>query len=361
MKQPLNSNIRLVARRAGVSPTTVSRVLNNNPIPSTGTREKVWQAVADLNYQPDPAFSQALKLRRQTVRTAPVGTRTIGFFTNTFIRDRAQRDDGYYSRVLAGIQAAAQEQEYHLMIEAAPPGERGIPAMVKDNRVDGLLIEGRFPEAIRRHLSQRFPVVFVDNNYPGEQAGSVMPNIEAAVTEQVQYLWDLGHRQIITFQPPAEHPVQQRLHWRGFQDFFLIRNLPIPAPKLCTPRAITPETHVQVMAEYARQVAAARPRPTAIVTWDIYALSLMAELQQLGLRVPEEISLIGMDDTMEARLATPQLTSTRFPMDHMGRAATELLLQQLRDRSRPVTHLLINGQLIERGSCAAVGKGTKAG
>ena len=90
-----------------------------------------------------------------------------------------------------------------------------------------------------------------------------------------------------------------------------------------------------------------------MVSWDTYVLTLMEELQGLGMRVPEEFSLVGIDDMAAARRSTPQLTSYRFPMDEMGRSAIELLIQQIEDRSRPVRHLQINGQLIERGSCAA--------
>jgi LacI family transcriptional regulator len=84
----------------------------------------------------------------------------------------------------------------------------------------------------------------------------------------------------------------------------------------------------------------------------VYACTLVDELQRLGLRVPRDVSVMGMDDMLAARLSSPQLSTYRFPMEELGRSATELLIERIKDRSRPVRHLQINGQIIERASCA---------
>lgn len=346
-------NIRDVARVAGVSRTTVSLVLNNSLVPAHETRVRVMNAAKELNYQPDPMFSQALRRRRAGHMNARVANRTIGFLTSNdlMIFEKAQNDDGYYSRVHAGLQRAIEEHHYHLMWKCADPASLTVPEMVTDNRVDGLLIEGNFHEVLRGLLATRLPVAFIDRSFPELEADSVMPNIERAVHEQLNYLWELGHRNIVTFSHLAV-TLHTEVHLRVFHEFFARKNHPVLQPKLCEKRDINPQNHSRVMAEYAREFAAAQPRPTAFVSWDTYACPLLVELQRLGLRVPADVSVMGMDDIIAARLLSPQLSSYRFPMDELGRSATELLIARIEDRTSPVRHMVINGQIIERASCA---------
>lgn len=345
------TSIRDVARQAGVSATTVSMVLNQSPVPSAATRQKVLSAVKDLDYEPDTKFREAVQLRHAGRQGPRTGTRTVGFLTNELIVENALRDDGYYSRVMAGIQRATEQRRYYLMVKSASLDALMVPAMVQDRRVDGLLIEGEFPEVLRELLVKRLPVAFIDRTYPDLGADSVMPNIERAVREQLAYLWELGHRNIALFQQKARsHHVD--LHTRAFFQFFAERNQPVAQPRLCDPRTVAPRTHAVAMAAYAQEFASAQPRPTALITWDVYACTLVDEWHRLGLRVPGDVSVMGMDDILAARLSSPQLSSYRFPMEELGRAAAELLIERIEDRRRPVRHLQINGQIIERASCA---------
>jgi LacI family transcriptional regulator len=344
-------NIRAVAQKAGVSITTVSRVVNNSPIPTSDTRSRVMEVVRELNYQPDPIFRQAFR-RRPGIGGERVLTRTIGYFTTEGYLERALHDDGYYSRVLAGIQKGSRQNRYHVMLASAEADAVVLPEMVADHRVDGLLVEGNFSDTLRRLLVQRLPVVFVDRSFAELSASSVMPNVERAVHEELEYLWELGHRNIVCFQP-VPNAVQYDSYQRAFQQFFAEKNHRLPQAGLCEPREITTPTHEQVMAEYARQFVAARPMPTALAAYDVYARTLTDEFRRLGVHVPEDVSVIGMDDTAHARHGHPQLSSYRFPLDDMGRTAVELLVQRIEDRSRPVHHVLVNGQMVERASCAS--------
>jgi len=348
MKQSKVS-IRKVASAAGVSRSTVSLVLNNSAGPHPETREKVLQAVRDLDYQPDPAYRRAFQ-RRTLVDGAPL-TDTIGFLTSEDIFLAAQNRDGYYSRVHAGIQRAIGQHDYHLMWKSADAGSTALPRMVADNRIDALLIEGDFPDLLLEILVRRLPVVFIDRTHPRLRADSVMPNVEKAVAEQLDMLWELGHRNIITFQQqlPVLHV---DLYLRAFHGFFAARGHAVVHPKLCERQAIDPSSHEQVMAEYARRIASADPRPTAVMTWDVYACALMAEFQRQGMRVPQDISVIGMDDTVAATFASPPLTSYRFPMEEMGQCAVELAIQRIRDSARASRHMLVDGQRSNRSSCA---------
>lgn len=350
-KKPVS--IRDVAKKAGVSRSTVSLVLNNSPVPKAETRRKVLEAVRQLKYQLDPSFGQAMR-RHQAGKRGPVQmTQTIGFFANDFLLSQARVGDGYYSRVLAGIQQAVEKHDYHLMLKTLGEDEVAPPAMVTEGRVDGLVIEGDLPPMLLKLLKDRTPIALIDRCGAEMNVDSVMPNIETAVHKQLDYLWELGHRNIIKF-TSVKQSVHNRLYERAFRQFFENRGHPNAQPHLCESHAIEVETHDQVMAQFAAQIAEANPRPTALITWDIYACSLLPLLQERGLRVPEDISIIGMDDTLKSQMAAPQLSTHRFPMEDMGRSATELLLERIQDRNRPTHQLQISGKLIERATCASV-------
>ncbi|MBI4023774.1 MAG: LacI family DNA-binding transcriptional regulator [Verrucomicrobia bacterium] len=344
------AGIRAVAKHAGVSVATVSRVINNSDPVSGGIRFRVLNAIGQLNYHPQPLFSQVFRDCRSGRPSSPLRTRTIGFLTHDWLLRKAQHDDGYYSRVLAGVQQTCLQNRYYVTLVGATPDLVEIPSIILENRIDGLLVEGRLPVKLLQLLVRRLPIVFIDNTYPDLPASSVMPDVRRATREVLTHLWQLDHRNLVTFQAVDCHRYDCA---HVFRDFFEEKNHPVIHPHLCEEQSIDTASHATVMAAYARQVAAARPRPTAVVTWDVYGIALLTEFRKLGLRVPEDISVTGMDDTTQARLATPPLTSYRFPMDEMGRSATELLFQHIETDQRPVRHLLINGMLAARATSAA--------
>lgn len=346
-------SIRDVAEKAGVSRSTVSLVLNNSPVPKDETRRKVLEVVERLNYQPDPLFGEAVRRRRAGEQPKVSMTQAIGFLAGDFLINQAYGNDGYYSRVLAGIHQAVEKHDYHLMIKTVDSDDTALPSLVTENRVDGLVIEGDLPKLLLKLLADRMPIAIIDRSITDLEVDSVMPNIEKALHNQLDYLWDLGHRNIIKFMSVTDS-IHNRWYERAFYQFFEDRGHSLMQPQLCERRIIDSETHDQVMAEYAKQIVDASPRPTALVTMDTYACSLVPLLQNHGLRVPEDISVLGMDDLVEGQILTPQLSTYRFSMEDMGRSATELLIERVKDRSRSVHQVLINGSLIERATCAEV-------
>jgi LacI family transcriptional regulator len=347
------ANIRSVAEAAGVSCSTVSLVLNNRKGPSRKTRQQVIEAADGLSYRPEPLFQQAFQRQRTSQRADHNKTQTIGFLTSEMISQQLQRGDDYYSRVLSGIQRSIESRDYHLMVRTVRLNELALPAMVTERRVDGLVIEGDFSEEMLRMLAKQLPISLIDRTCTDLEADSVMPNVKQAMREQLHYLWDLGHQNIVTFQHAAPDLLVER-SLRAFHQFFAERNHVLAHPTLCERREINSETHHRVIAEYAQELAAASPRPTALMTGDPYACDLLREFSRLGIRVPHDLSITGMDDIAEARASRPQLTSYRFPMEEMGHSATDILIERIQDRDRPIRHLLINGQFMERASCATV-------
>ncbi|MDD2711113.1 MAG: LacI family DNA-binding transcriptional regulator [Verrucomicrobiae bacterium] len=346
---PKTANIREVARCAGVSPTTVSRVLNNSSIPGADTRERVLKAVEQLNYCPDPGFSAVFRRHHLGTPNPRTKTGVIGFLASNAILDQARAGDGYYSQIFSGIQKAVQENGNLLMCESGDENTLAMSEMVSRQRVDGLVVEGSFPATTRALLVKRLSVVFVDRTYPDLPASSVMMDIKRAVEEQLEYLWQLGHRRIVAFFPDVAS-LHIQIYQQAFRGFFEAKGLPVPLASLSRPREIDPESHARVMAAYAREIVTSTPRPTALISFDIYAASLLRKLQQAGLRIPQQISVMGIADTPVAALLTPPMASYAFSLHDMGRSAVELLIQHLRDQNRAPRHLLISGRLVPRES-----------
>lgn len=344
-------NMRNVAERSGVSVATVSRVLNDKPAVSAATQERVLSAVQELGYRIDPVFSQASRHQRNGRNLGlPVRTRTIGLIVHPRESQQLQLQSPYYGSLMAGIDEVLRRHDYHVMWASFDSEGETLPRMVKEGRVDGLLVSCELEEAVARRLVQCCPIVFVDHTPRGVPADTVTPDWEDATRVQLESLWALGHRNIVTFQH-LWLSSERIVYMETFEAFFRAKGLPIPSPTLCVPRTITPDTHEQVMRDYAEELMAARPRPTALVATNGYAIGIMKNLEDLGLRVPDDISVIGLNDNIRGDLTRPPLTSYRMPREHLGHAAAEMLLQRIEDPSHPTRRLTLQGERIERASC----------
>jgi LacI family transcriptional regulator len=344
-------NMRSVAEQVGVSVATVSRVLNDKPAVSAATQARVLAAVQKMGYRIDPVLSQASRHQRSgRSGNQPVRTRTIGLLMRQHEQNALQQQNPYYGALMAGIDEVLHRNDYHAMWTSYDGETDELPRMVKEGRVDGLLVACEMEEAATRRLAQYCPLVFVDHDPRGVPADTVTPDWEQATRVQLESLWALGHRHIVTFQH-VWLSSERIVYTATFEAFFRGKGLPIPSPTLCVPREITPATHEQVMRAYAEELAAARPRPTALVATNGYAIGIMKNLEDLGLRVPGDISVIGLNDNVRADLTRPPLTSYRMPREHLGRAAADLLMQRIEDPSLPPRRLTLQGERIERESC----------
>lgn len=343
-------SIRDVSKSAGVSATTVSRVLNNSTIPSPETRERVMRAVDELGYVLDPLHSAASRRERQGLRGVPVSRNSIGYLANLTYFANAMRSDGYYSAVAGGIETAIRENKYHLMLEGIEWGQKKLPDCVADDRVDALIVEGTIDPTLRAILVKRLPVVFIDRMYPDLDCSCVYPNWAQSIDRQMDHLWQLGHRNIAIFWH-AEVEYQQTVSLRAFHDFLASKAAAPVHPSLCVPRPMTEDGEATLLA-YARELAATPNRPTALIGPNAYVIHILRHLQQLGLRVPEDISVIGTNDQFSGQHTSPPLTSWTMSMQEVGRTAVDLLLLQIRDPDRPKKRISIDGHRVERASCA---------
>jgi DNA-binding LacI/PurR family transcriptional regulator len=324
-----------VAARAGVGVATVSRVLNGSPAVSTTTRERVLDAIRDLDYRPS-SVARNLSLRRTLV----IGV-VVPFFTSPSAVQRVR-----------GIVSALDGSPYDLAlfdVESADRQRRAFAMLGYGDRADGLLIVSLVPpaEELARLEAAEVPCVLVD------APSAILPNV---VVDDVfggelatRHLLDLGHRRIafIGDKPPDEfrfHSSRDRT--LGYERALAAGGVPVRPDYV---RAGTHNRHV------ARSIAADLLRlpdpPTAIfAASDIQALGVLEGARELGIDVPGELSVVGFDDIEVASYAG--LTTVRQPLFESGRRGCELLLQALAGESLPVRTETMPLELVSRGTTA---------
>lgn len=324
-----------VAKQAGVGVGTVSRVLNGNPSVRPETRQRVLAVIEALNYHPSP-IARRLSLRK---------TLTIGvvapFFTRPSIVER-----------LRGIEALVAESDYDLVVYNVETPERRdacFRTVVASHRVDGLIVIHLAPtdDDVQRWAQARTPVILVDTRHPALHR--VVIDDVAGGYLATRHLVELGHRRIAYISDWLDEPfhfTSSRDRLLGYQRALAEAGLPF-----------RPEYHRQGDhgREQARQMAhdllRLAERPTAIFAHsDTQALGVMQAAADLGLRVPEDLSVVGFDDIEMAEYAG--LTTVRQPLVETGRKGIELLLRLMDDPSLPTACVELPIELVVRRTTA---------
>lgn len=346
------TSIRDVAKRAKVSPAAVSRVINGWPGLAEDTQQRIRKAIRDTGYQPDARLQRFFK-------TVQRGSRTIGFLGSAHILQRALSADGFYSRILAAIHQEARMLGFHLLLvdpklDVTPTGQL---RCVAEGVVDGLVAEWHDSEWLGT-IAARVPLVLVNCEHRLPAVDVVLPDVERAAIEQVDYLVRLGHRQIACFKVrPGSW--QDARFWRGYETACRQRRLALPEAYLL-PIRFGLDEHPKAIAEFLDRLLDSPAPPSAILTYDGYAAELMRQLAARGLRVPGDMSIVGYDDFQCRDTAPIPLATYRQNFEGMARVAVQLLAKRMRDRTAPAQTIEVAGTHVERASaCAPRNNGAK--
>jgi len=333
-RQRHRATIREIAELAGVSIATVSRVVNGSGYVSAKTRVAVESVIREHRYT---ANRSARGL--SAGRTGLVGV-TLPRIHPT-----------YFSVIIAGVAEALYELDMRIVL--APTlhehdREVGLLERLMHGTTDGALLV--LPEEsgseLRTLMSYGYRFVVVD---PRARIDERVPTVSAAhssgADQATRHLLELGHRRIAAISGPANMmATQERL--RGYSAALAAAGV-LPDPAL----EIESNWEVDGGQRAARQLLDLADPPTAIFAFnDPLAIGAMQAAIQCGLRVPDDISIVGFDDTAESELVTPTLTTVRQPLAEMGRMGVSLLMRLLENRSFEALHVELATQLIVRGS-----------
>ena len=322
-----------VARTAGVSPATVSRVLSTPQLVRSGTRDRVLEAIRTLGYVPDGA-ARALASRR---------TSTVGTVVPTLT-------GAIFARATHALQTRLFEAGYHLLVachDYDPAIETEVTRALIERGVDALVLVGcdHAPETFQLIEQFGVPVLLTWSvNCDGRHPALGFDNI-AAARRVTRHLLDLGHRSFAVLSGETRHNDRARDRIEGVR-----RELEAAGLRLDDKRIIEQPFSLVGGRTGMRTLLALSPRPTAVVCGnDILAAGALLETQAQGLAVPGEVSITGFDDTDLASQLPPGITTVRVPQEEMGRRAAETLLRWLSTGTCPQREE-IPVDLILRGS-----------
>lgn len=334
-----------VAAVAGVSKATVSRVLNGLPV-RRETYDKVQRAMDRLGYHPN-AQARGLTLKRAN---------TVGVLVPEF-------DSPFYGPILDGVHAALAKWGYQMLVSCVGQNiTRKVTyvQLLRERKIDGALIltpREVDVEPIRTLAGDRFPVVLIDGMIDAPVSSVVIDNFDGSV-QATRHLITRGHSRIALLSGPVDLPESQE-RVRGYSCAMQEAGL---EPHVLHASGYSAESGVavasQLLAACSGSQAAQDPTvatrpglPTALFcASDSMAIGVMQALYDAGIRVPDDVSIVGFDDVRDASLVRPALTTVRQPMQDMGAAGAAKLLRLISGEETGVMKLVLRTELVVRQS-----------
>jgi LacI family transcriptional regulator len=332
----LAATIRDVAREAGVSVTTVSRVLNDSGPVKSATRQRIRDVARRLHFTPNTA-ARSLSTRR---------TNTIGVLLPDVYGE-------FFSEVIRGIDQSAQQHGFHVLISGAhnEPAEVSAAVSAMRGRVDGLILMASGLDAVTlaRNLSERIPAVLINADHDASHFDTINIDNFGGALAMTTHLLELGHREIHMISGPARNRDAMERE-KGFRAALKA------AGSAVRDEWIVAGSFTEASGYRAtEQLLDAGVKPTAIFAAnDSMAVGALSALRNRGLRVPEDIAVVGFDDVPIAEYVSPPLTTVRVSIPQLGSCAAERLVACIRARNgQERRHEILATELIVRGSCGA--------
>ncbi len=324
-----------VAQRAGVSQSAVSRVFTPGASVSEKTRTKVLTAAEALGYRPN-ILARAMITGK---------SRIIGLVV-------AYLDNQFYPEAVERLSVALQEQGYHILVFMASPTKGDVEDVMReimDYQVDGIILASVSMSSVlaRRCRDQGIPVLLFNREQDDPSMSSVVTDNEKGGRAIAAHFAELGHTRI-GYIAGLEEATTQRDREAGFRAGLEEAGLTLAAREVGN-------FEYSVARIAALEMFAGPNRPTAVfVGNDHMAFAVMDVIRsKLGLRIPHDVAVAGFDDTPIAAWPAYDLTSYRQPINRMVAQTVEVLLERIEDRAAPPRRVVLEGELIVRGSTAA--------
>jgi LacI family transcriptional regulator len=331
------TTIKDISKVAGVSVTTVSRALNGYSDVSESTRQKVMRIAKELNYVPN-TLARSLVMNR---------SRTIGLLVSGFTK--ANVKDNFMVEVLAGINDFAAESDYDLVLfstDSTKQREKTYSQLCKERRVDGAILQGiKIDDPyLQEVVESDIPCVLIDIPIETESVGYVTTDNVLGAKKAVQYLIDLGHKNIAMVNGHEQAFVSKR-RAVGYQEALKTANLP-----LHTDWIVNGQFDEEEAEGVAEHLLRKNPEITAIFcASDLMGLGVIKAAKKVGRKIPEDLSIIGYDDILLASYSSPPLSTIAQDKFQMGFQAAKLLVQMLEGNNN--SHIVtLETQLIIRNS-----------
>ena len=328
------ATIKDVARMAGVSTTTVSHVINKTRFVAEATQKKVLAAVDDLNYAPS-AVARSLKCNT---------TKTIGMLVT-------KSTNPFFAEVIHGVEEYCYNAGYTLILcntEGNLVKQRDYLRMLAEKRVDGLLVMcSDLDQDLLDLLARKsdLPMVIMDWGPESPLTDKIQDNAEQGGYVATKHFIDNGHEKIGCLSGHSEKSTcRERL--KGFNKAMAEANITVNNNWI-----IDGDFECESAVAAANKFIAMKDRPTAIFCFnDIMAMALISTFEQAGVRVPDDISVIGYDNIDLAPYFSPPLTTIHQPKRRLGKTAIEILMERVKDKNHERRVFEMNPELVIRKS-----------
>ncbi|TCL60858.1 LacI family transcriptional regulator [Hydrogenispora ethanolica] len=334
------STIYDVGRRAGVSRSTVSRVLNGKNDVDPKTAAAVWQAVRELNYHPN---ASARALVRQK-------TDMIGVML-------AHVSDPFYEKIIKGIESVAAARNMGVVFYNSDDDLQNhkllIASVLESNKVDGVIVVGSYlgdKKTILEIINRGFPIAMIERYFTDSKVPCIVTDNRQGAVLAVEHLIRLGHRRIgcitgnLLYQTAIERLEGYKATLGNHQ--FAIEEELIAIGGF----------HYEKGYEGMKQLLSLNQRPTAVFACnDMMAFGAILAINEFGLSVPRDIAVVGYDDITFAAMFYPQLTTVRQPLFEMGSLAAQSLIDRIElGEDADIIKKILPVELVVRKSCGAV-------
>ncbi|MEH7453442.1 LacI family DNA-binding transcriptional regulator [Gottfriedia acidiceleris] len=332
--------IKDVAKKANVAPSTVSRVISNNPRISEKTKRKVRKVMDELNYHPN------LNARSLANRS----TKSIGLVLPPALDTSFHNP--FFAEVIRGVTAYSNQKDYSLYFITGnneDEVEQTVIKTIRGRRVDGIiLLYSKENDKIIDYLDENnFPFVLVGKPYHSIDDITYIDNDNyAAARDVTNYLIDNGHRQIAFVGGESSLLVTQN-RLRGFQDTMQLNGLPVNEEEIIF-TSFTRDGGRKAV----NQLLELKDLPTAIVvTDDVLALGIISVLSEHNISVPNNISIISFNNAIFAELANPPLTSVDINIYQLGNEAAKNIISKIEEPDGTEKSIIVPYKIVIRGTC----------
>jgi len=334
----MNPTIKDVAKKAGVSLSTVSLVMNRKKNVSEETVKKVQHAIDELDYHP----------RRSAQGLASKRSGNIGFILTS---DHFSRAEPFYTKIFLGSEFEARKHSYYIILTTVEQNfnKKSIPRLLLERNVDGVILAGKVPDGLIHYIKQiDIPILFIDyfpangGNYP-----AVLIDNIAGAKQAIKHLIKKGHNQIAFVGGDITHPsIQER--FLGYKQALEEAKIPFDENLV-----IIDEDYPGDKNGYSAlcKLQTRKSSFTAIFAAnDAMAFGCMRCLKEKGVKVPDQIALVGFDDVDVAWQMEPQLTTMQVDKEDMGAIAVKSIVNMISTRKKSLGKILVPVELIIRNS-----------
>jgi LacI family transcriptional regulator len=330
-----------VADKAGVSITTVSRVMNNNYPVKKETREKVEKVIEQMNFTPN-SLARGLIMKK---------TDTIGILVPSIT-------NLFFPTVINGIEQFMEEQGYTLI--TCDTRDRKLEARqlknLTERRVDGIISidpsTSMIKEGVYEQISKEIPLVIVNGYHRGIKCNFVLNDQEMGTIEAFDYLIELGHKRIafLRGQKSYSYDLKEEVYYNVLRK----NKIDINPDYIIEIEVGNGIQTVDMSMEAVKKIMSTEHPPTAIFACnDWMALGALNACQKLNINVPEQVSIIGYDNITVSQMSQPKLTTVDQNMYKLGTLAAQMLYENIEAKVSANKKVILDTNLVRRGSCSS--------